>query len=215
MFSDIFDTMDRLFDNSFFKNFPTQVRKTIIPASIPTIQKVVEKFPKTTVFFTDGTKSSVSCSKDDTPNLEVAILYAIVKRIYGTVDRTTGEATLPSLGKTIRRATEELTFHATSKATPEKTKIPVVCAPKTISPSSVPEKPVSTPCRKSVPSKTISRIAQKLKKTFPLPAVQKTTTTSSSISNNSYVRPSKPFSKFSQEEKRAYWRWQKAKSRKS
>ena len=168
--------------------FP-QVRASVssIPqySRIPTIRKVIAKDPKTIVLFTDGTKSIVSLSSTDTYNLETAILYAVIKRIYGKVDPKTKEAKYPSFGKILKKITTEMTTYAESSY-----KFPTA-------------EEFFREISKKAASKPKSKVAAKLD-------AMKT----SCCKESKYVRPNKPFSEFSQEEKRAYWRFQKAKNRK-
>lgn len=168
--------------------FP-QVRASVssIPqySRIPTIRKVIAKDPKTIVLFTDGTKSIVSLSSTDTYNLETAILYAVIKRIYGKVDPKTKEAKYPNFGKILKKITTEMTTYAESSY-----KIPTA-------------EEFFGELPKKAASKPKSKVAAKLD-------AMKT----SCCKESKYVRPNKPFSEFSQEEKRAYWRFQKAKNRK-
>ena len=168
--------------------FP-QVRASVssIPqySRIPTIRKVIAKDPKTIVLFTDGTKSIVSLSSTDTYNLETAILYAVIKRIYGKVDPKTKEAKYPNFGKILKKITTEMTTYAKSSY-----KIPTA-------------EEFFGELLKKATSKPKSKVAAKLD-------AMKT----SCCKESKYVRPNKPFSEFSQEEKRAYWRFQKAKNRK-
>ena len=168
--------------------FP-QVRASVssIPqySRIPTIRKVIAKDPKTIVLFTDGTKSIVSLSSMDTYNLETAILYAVIKRIYGKVDPKTKEAKYPNFGKILKKVTTEMTTYAESSY-----KIPTA-------------EEFFGELPKKAAFKPKSKVAAKLD-------AMKT----SCCKESKYVRPNKPFSEFSQEEKRAYWRFQKAKNRK-
>ena len=168
--------------------FP-QVRASVssIPqySIIPTIRKVIANDPKTIVLFTDGTKSIVSLSSTDTYNLETAILYAVIKRIYGKVDPKTKEAKYPNFGKILKKITAEMTTYAESSY-----KIPAA-------------EEFFGELPKKAASKPKSKVAAKLD-------AMKT----SCCKESKYVRPNKPFSEFSQEEKRAYWRFQKAKNRK-
>ena len=168
--------------------FP-QVRASVssIPqySRIPTIRKVIAKDPKTIVLFTDGTKSIVSLSSTDTYNLETAILYAVIKRIYGKVDPKTKEAKYPNFGNILKKITTEMTTYA-------KPSYKILTIEEFF--GELPKKAASKPK---------SKVAAKLD-------AMKT----SCCKESKYVRPNKPFSEFSQEEKRAYWRFQKAKNRK-
>lgn len=155
----------------------------------PPITKVIDNNPTTVVMFNDGSKSVVKCSSNDTYNLETAILYAIVKRTFGKVDPATSEASCPGLGNNLKKILDELAVSAKDKQTAPCPK----CYMKKAS------KPKAT-CDWFEPlHKKTSKIAAKLNGTAKA-AVD-------------YVRPNKPFSKFTQDEKRAYWRWQNAKRR--
>lgn len=174
--------------------FP-QVRASVpfIPqySRIPTIRKVIAKDLKTIVLFTDGTKSIVSLSSTDTYNLETAILYAVVKRIYGKVDPKTKETKYPNFGKILKKITTEMTTYSEAShkiSTPEEF---------------ITQEEFEEIFPKKAASKPKSKVAAKLN-------AMKT----SCCKESKYIRPSKPFSEFSQEEKRAYWRFQKAKNRK-
>ena len=54
--------------------------------------KVLEK-GATIVYFSDRTKTVVRKSSEDDNNLEMALIHAIIKRIYGKVDEKTGLVT--------------------------------------------------------------------------------------------------------------------------
>lgn len=56
-------------------------------SSIP-ISRVTYSGNKTIVWFVDGTKTTVTCSSKDTYDRQTAIAYALVKRIFGKVGRT-------------------------------------------------------------------------------------------------------------------------------
>lgn len=52
------------------------------------ISRVTYSGNKTIVWFIDGTKTTVTCSSKDTYDRQTAIAYALVKRIFGKVGRT-------------------------------------------------------------------------------------------------------------------------------
>lgn len=158
----------------------------------PPIVKVIDNNPTTIVMFNDGSKAKVKCSPTDTYNLETAILYAIVKRTFGKVDPATTEATCPGLGNNLKKIIDELT---TSGKVKKETPCTKCCKKATFS-----HETAKCDCFESA-TKKVSKIAAKLN------GLSKHETT------DEYVRPNKPFSKFTQAEKRAYWRWQKAKNK--
>ena len=51
------------------------------------ISRVVYSKDTTVVYFTDGTKTTVKCSSKDTYDRQTAIAYALVKRIFGKIGR--------------------------------------------------------------------------------------------------------------------------------
>ena len=171
----------------------------------PPITKVIDNNPTTVVMFNDGSKSVVKCSPNDTYNLETAILYAIVKRTFGKVDPATAEATCPGLGNSLKEIIEKLTISGKCK---KNASHPKCCAEDSnadtcdLNLPKLKTKPTSeernTASCDWIPPKTkpTSKIAVTLYQMNDKPG---------------YVRPNKPFSKFTQEEKRAYWRWQKSK----
>ena len=150
----------------------------------PPITKVIDNNPTTVVMFNDGSKSVVKCSPNDTYNLETAILYAIVKRTFGKVDPATAEATCPGLGNSLKEIIEKHTISGKDKKNASHPKC----------------------CMEESNAATSDWIPPKTKPTSKIAA-----TLDKMNAKYSYVRPNKPFSKFTQEEKRAYWRWQKSK----
>ena len=51
------------------------------------ISRVTYSGDTTVVFFTDGTKTTVKCSSNDTYDRQTAIVYALVKRMFGKIGR--------------------------------------------------------------------------------------------------------------------------------
>lgn len=167
----------------------------------PPITKVIDNNPTTVVMFNDGSKSVVKCSPNDTYNLETAILYAIVKRTFGKVDPATAEATCPGLGNSLKEIIEKHTISGKCKKNASHLKCCAedsnVTTPGWLKPiSKAEESNTNTPDWNLPKTKQTSKIKATLDKMN---------------AKYSYVRPNKPFSKFTQEEKRAYWRWQKSK----
>ena len=72
--------------------FP-KITKVIFNPGVKTESgKVLEK-GATIVYFSDRTKTVVRKSSEDDNNLEMALIHAIIKRIYGKVDEKTGFVT--------------------------------------------------------------------------------------------------------------------------
>lgn len=144
---------------------------------MPDVKNIIFNNDITKVIFTDGTWSLVRLSGNDSPNREVAILYAIAKRIYGKISydrKNYGEAVESAIGTKLRK----WVAGAYDQAAAEKEK----------------------------------RAAEKAK------AKAKAKACSCSCGGackdeQTYVRPDKPFSQFTADEKRAYWREQNRKRR--
>lgn len=51
------------------------------------ISRVTYSGDTTVVFFTDGTKTTVKCSSNDTYDRQTAIVYALIKRLFGKIGR--------------------------------------------------------------------------------------------------------------------------------
>ena len=86
----------------------------------------VVKRGATVVFFEDGTRTTVRLMKGDEDNKEVALLYALLKRLYATsVDISNGEVASKDLGLKI----QEVVANATYQKKVIKTKKPEPPAP--------------------------------------------------------------------------------------
>ena len=82
---DIYKLLSRLFGHPTCKQEPVATTtSTPICAGIP-ISRVIYSGRSTTVYFLDGTKTTVTCSANDTYDKQTAIVYALVKRMYGKV----------------------------------------------------------------------------------------------------------------------------------
>lgn len=140
-----------------------------VAVTYPGVKRVLFNKNITKVEFSDGTWSLVRLSENDTPNRETAVLYALVKRIYGKISharKNYGEAVESAVGAKIRKLVD--TAVDLDKKVAKAKSSRGVCHTKVY---------VKSPCTCSSCSK--------------------------------YVRPNKPFSEFTTEEKRAYWRAQK------
>lgn len=144
---------------------------------MPGVKNIIFNNDITKVIFTDGTWSLVRLSGNDSPNREVAVLYAIAKRIYGKISfdrKNYGEAVESGIGTKLRKWVAGAYDQAAAekeKRAAEKAKAKAKAKACSCSRSGA--------CKDDVP----------------------------------YVRPDKPFSQFTAEEKRAYWREQNRKRR--
>ena len=144
---------------------------------MPGLKNIIFNNDITKVIFTDGTWSLVRLSGNDSPNREVAVLYAIAKRIYGKISfdrKNYGEAVESGIGTKLRK----WVAGAYDQAAAEKEK----------------------------------RAAEKAKVRAKAKACS-CSCGGACKDDAPYVRPNKPFSQFTAEEKRAYWREQNRKRR--
>lgn len=207
MFSDILNAFSEFQQelNLLSSNMRSRVfDRTFCPAVV----KVVDGVSEVTVHFEDGSKSVVKFSDFGCSSLENAVLYALVMRTFGLVDPETSEVVCPGLKKSLKRVIETRVVREkpeTAKPETEEKKDPI------------PDKMAASEFFKnneekdekdehgSQKTKKMSKIAEQLQKLG----------SSKFWNSEEYVRPKKPFSQFSQEEKRAYWRWQNKKRRKT
>ena len=156
--------------------------RTSAKVAMPGVKNIIFNGNITKVMFTDGTWSLVRLSENDEPDREVAILYAIAKRIYGRISydrKNYGEAVESGIGTKLRKwvagAHDQEAADRAKRAA---------------------ERAKAKGCTKTPVYKSIT-----------------TCGCGSCSSDKPYVRPDKPFSQFTADEKRAYWREQNRKRR--
>ena len=159
--------------------------RTSAKVAMPGVKNIIFNGNITKVMFTDGTWSLVRLSENDKPDREVAVLYAIAKRIYGRIsyDRNNyGEAVESGIGTKLRKwvagAYDQEAADRAKSAT-EKAKAKAKGC-------------TNTPVHKSTAADCGCGECG---------------------CGKPYVRPAKPFSQFTADEKRAYWREQNRKRR--
>lgn len=117
--------MDAMVNNTIPKPrayFP-KIEKVIFNEGTVKDTGEVLKRGATIVFFEDGTRTTVRLMKGDEDNKEVALLYALLKRLYATsVDISNGEVASKDLGFKI----QEVVANATYQKKVIKTKKPEV-----------------------------------------------------------------------------------------
>ena len=90
MTPDFKELLKTLFPTIVGADFTNEVSKTkeYFPTmpEIP-ISRVTYSGDTTVVFFTDGTKTTVKCSSNDKYDRQTAIVYALMKRIFGKIGR--------------------------------------------------------------------------------------------------------------------------------
>lgn len=147
--------------------------------NMPAVKNIIFNKDITKVVFEDGTWALVRLSENDEPNREVAVLYALAKRIYGKISyerKNYGEAVESGIGAKLRKwvagAFDQEAADKAKRAAEKAKAKPEMKKPE-----------VKKPC------------------------------TGCTCTEAPYVRPDKPFSQFTAEEKRAYWREQNRKRR--
>lgn len=171
----------------------------------PAVVKVVDGVSEVTVHFEDGSKSVVKFSDFGCSSLENAVLYALVMRTFGLVDPETSEVVCPGLKKSLKRVIE-------TRVVREK---PETAKPETAKPETADKMAASEFFKNEEKEDEDEHGSQKTKKMSKIAEQLQKLGSSKFWNSEGYVRPKKPFSQFSQEEKRAYWRWQNKKRRKT
>lgn len=183
----------------------------------------------TIVEFVDGTKSIVQCSAQDKPNVETAIVNAIVKRVFGIPDPKTGIVDGSGTGTWLRKLSENVWDQQAEMAKIKEAKSKAKAEHEA---RQIKEHQAAHERKINKLAKEISNYVEALEKlgyvtkTTVQPnekscacSCSKTPTASAKFTDlpkapvksesAPYVRPNKKFSEFTQEEKRAYWRAQK------
>lgn len=111
-----------MYDILFPSLINTWLRDPHVAVTYPGVKRVLFNKNITKVEFSDGTWSLVRLSENDIPNRETAVLYALVKRIYGKISharKNYGEAVESAVGAKIRKLVDtavDLDKKATAKA---------------------------------------------------------------------------------------------------
>ena len=243
---DLLDALSRI---------PMDMSEAITPRSydIPTktnsllpeipIKRVIYSGLATTVYFTDGTKTTVTCSPKDHYDRQTAIVYALVKKIFGKVGRTDKHGVyhpneidgngigikleriaasgfdqdLEKAKADERKATAKAEHEARQKAEAEaawnrkvQARAEEIRLERAAEALLDGKTPYACCCHKKPLNETTMNAADFFgtsdKKTSSKP-------TTKTPDWKSYRKPDKPFSEFTQAEKREYWRMQNAKRR--
>lgn len=198
-------------------------------AEIP-ISRVTYSGNATTVFFTDGTKTTVRCSSNDTYDRQTAIAYALVKRLFGKVGRydektkklyeneIDGNGLGLKLEKIAAAGFDQDLEKKNLNAKKAEAKAAHVARQKAEHDAAW-QRRVAKRAEEIRLERDANAYLDSLSKTKKLnesacqcykPAP---TSTGSSATWQNYTRPDKPFSQFTSEEKKAYWRAHNAKRR--
>lgn len=209
-------------------------------SSIP-IQRVTYSGNKTIVFFVDGSKCVVTCSPNDNYDRQTAITYALVKRLFGKVDPKTGIVDGAGIGTKLekianagfdqekeeqelkhKKAQAKAAHEAKQKHEQEtafERKARKLAEELRLKKRAEEILAQDTTLTKTNSKKILNENLEKSQTEYTADDFFKDDTskddTSSKNSWMNYVKPNKPFSKFTTSEKRAYWRYHNAKRRAS
>ena len=198
-------------------------------AEIP-ISRVTYSGNATTVFFTDGTKTTVRCSSNDTYDRQTAIAYALVKRLFGKIGRydektkklyeneIDGNGLGLKLEKIAAAGFDQDLEKKNLNAKKAEAKAAHVARQKAEHDAAW-QRRVAKRAEEIQLERDANAYLDSLSKTKKLNESTcqccKTApmSTGSSATWQNYTRPDKPFSQFTSEEKKAYWRAHNAKRR--
>lgn len=196
----------------------TKTSRNMRNFSCPAVDKIIFNGDMTIVFFIDGTKSTVKKDAMDAYDRKTAVVYAIIKRLFATnfVKGTANSNYIGVVNKLIKnksfdkeeseRIRARQAAEARERHIAEQKKLAEKAFKRRVK-NRIREIEVEEAAKASLEAKKnasgqktskISKILTESKNAKPDPTYQK---------------PRKPFSQFSQEEKRAYWRAQNAKRR--
>lgn len=228
--SEFIPLMHALFPEYVPASAPSKPKYMPTMDAIP-ISRVVYSGGATTVFFTDGTKTTIKCSSNDKYDRQTAVVYALVKRFFGKIGRydektkkfyeneIDGNGLGTKLEKiadagfdqdlekknlSAKKAEAKAAHVARQKAEHDAAwKRRVARRAEEIRLEREAAALASTLAGKKPLNETVSPSAEVFDTSKPAKKACKDT----------YVRPNKPFSKFTQQEKRDYWNAQNAKRR--
>lgn len=213
-------------------NIPIDNQPKVFERYVPEISRVTFNGNTTLVWFNDGSKCVVNCSAEDKYDRKTAITYAIVKRLLGKV-KPDGTVDGNGFGCYLQRIVDagfdqekEERLASEKKKTAKAEHLARQAAEK----KAAFDKRVEERAKQIILERAaidranqIEDDARNIKsKTMLNETTASENSSRSCACNNSnnqpheeYVRPNKPFSKFTQAEKRAYWRYHNAKRSKA
>ena len=86
-FNELLEELCSTFAGTDFKSLVPKAKGYFPTMPEIPISRVTYSGDTTVVFFTDGTKTTVKCSSNDTYDRQTAIVYALMKRIFGKIGR--------------------------------------------------------------------------------------------------------------------------------
>lgn len=194
------------------------------------IKRVAYSGNRTIVWFTDGSKAIVRCSSHDKYDKQTAVTYALVKRLFGTVDSNTGLVDGTGIGRKLESIAAN-GFDQDTKDAVVASKKAEAQARHQAAQKKQQDAALERRARALAKQMRIQKRAEEiLKEEASKPAKKELITEDASITaadesadmpkkcncgpkckcSGEYVKPDKPFSQFTQEEKRIYWRYHNA-----
>ena len=86
-FNELLEELCSTFAGTDFKSLVPKAKGYFPTMPEIPISRVTYSGDTTVVFFTDGTKTTVKCSLNDTYDRQTAIVYALIKRLFGKIGR--------------------------------------------------------------------------------------------------------------------------------
>ena len=211
----------------------TSINKYMPTLSQIPISRVIYSGKSTTVYFTDGTKVTVTCSNHDTYDRQTAIAYALVKRIFGKIGMydkngkwhdnvVDGNGIGLKIGKIADAGYDQEAEEQLVKTRKAQAKANHIATQKAQSEAAwrrkvekrAEEIKLEREANALLDSLTVSNGKTPLNETVSAPSVCTCMSRTNDILE-SYQKPNKPFSKYTSQEKREYWRYHNAKRRAS
>lgn len=199
-------------------------------AEIP-ISRVTYSGNATTVFFNDGTKTTVKCSSNDNYDRQTAVVYALVKRLFGKIGRldektkkfyeneVDGNGLGLKLEKIVAAGFDQDVEKKLVKEKKAKAKAAHIARQKAEHEAAwkrrVAKRAEELKLEREAEAMldSLSKTKKPLNESTCSCSNAEPTNTGHNTSWQEYVRPDKPFSQFTSEEKKAYWRAHNAKRR--
>ena len=211
------------------KNLQEMPRPKVSGFYCPDIQRVTFNGDTTIVFFVDGTYAIVKCSGEDKYDRKTAIVYAMVKRMLGKLGKTdkngkfhANEVDGAGFGVKLQNvvdsgfdqeleertaAEKKRAAHAAHEARQEAEKTTAFKKRVEARAKEILLERAATDRANQIEDETRAREAECTGEGDCKKCKKET----ASEDWRSYVKPNKPFSQFTEEEKRAYWRYNNAK----
>lgn len=209
----------------------TNAQPKLFWAACPMVDRAIFNGDTTIVFFTDGTRCEVNCSKDDKYDRKTAVAYAIVKRLLGKVGKydknrkkfiendIDGAGFGMYLQKIVDNGFDQQAEEQAVIERKKNAKAAHLAKQKAEQEAAfnrrVEERAQQILLERAAMDRANDIEDKSLANSLDNSRATSTKTSKSISSYKDYKRPDKPFSKFTQQEKREYWKYYNAKRRSS